>query len=85
VLGDNPERRKQLPNVHRVFSLCGRWMLGTYQDCHPIIWQSYLDEFVFVNRRRLRMLGCSSSVARARFHGPPTYATLRTTPYPSAA
>ena len=80
VLGDNPKNAvKQLPNVHRVFSLLRRWMLGTYQGaCHPIHLQSYLDEFVFrFNRRRSanRWLLFQRLLERA-FTRPPTYATL---------
>jgi len=80
VLGDNPKNAvKKLPNVHRVFSLLRRWMLGTYQGaCHPIHLQSYLDEFVFrFNRRRSanRWLLFQRLFERA-FTRPPTYATL---------
>ncbi len=55
VVGEDPKNAiKQMPNVHRVFSLLRRWMLGTYQGAvHSIHLQSYLDEFVFrFNRRR---------------------------------
>jgi hypothetical protein len=80
VLGDNPKNTvKQMPNVHRVFSLLRRWILGTYQGaCHPIHLQSYLDEFVFrFNRRhsKNRWLLFQRLLERA-FTRPPTYATL---------
>jgi len=76
-----------MPNVHRVFSLLRRWMLGTYQGaCHPIHLQSYLDEFVFrFNRRRSanRWLLFQRLLERA-FTRPPTYASLADDPhYPS--
>lgn len=50
---------KLLPAVHRVASLCKRWLLGTHQgsvdDAHLA---SYLNEFVFrFNRRRSRSRG----------------------------
>lgn len=50
---------KLLPGVHRVASLCKRWLLGTHQgsvqDAHL---QNYLDEFVFrFNRRKSRARG----------------------------
>jgi transposase-like protein len=80
VLGTNPKNAiKHLPNVHRVFSLLRRWLLGTYQGAaHPIHLQSYLDEFVFrFNRRRSanRWLIFQRLLERA-FSRPPTYATL---------
>ena len=80
VLGKNPKNAiKHLPNVHRVFSLLRRWLLGTYQGAaHPIHLQSYLDEFVFrFNRRRSanRWLVFQRLIQRA-FSRPPTYAAL---------
>ncbi len=80
VLGTNPKNAiKQMPKVHRVFSLLRRWLLGTYQGAvHPIHLQSYLDEFVFrFNRRRStnRWLLFQRLLERA-FTRPPTYATL---------
>ena len=80
VLGKSPKNAiKQMPHVHRVFSLLRRWFLGTYQGAvHPIHLQSYLDEFVFrFNRRRSsnRWLLFQRLVERA-FSRPPTYATL---------
>ena len=66
-------------NLHRVFSLLRRWLLGTYRGAaHPIHLQSYLDEFVFrFNRRRSanRWLLFQRLLERT-FIRPPTYATL---------
>jgi transposase-like protein len=79
VLGNPKKAIKHLPNVHRVFSLLRRWLLGTYQGAaHPIHLQSYLDEFVFrFNRCRAanRWLIFQRLIERV-FSRPPTYATL---------
>lgn len=80
VLGTDPKQAiKHLPNVHRVFSLLRRWMLGTYQGAvSSIHLQSYLDEFVFrFNRRRSgnRWLLFQRLLERV-FTRAPTYATL---------
>ena len=79
VGADSKNAIKQMPHVHRVFSLLKRWLLGTYQGAaHPIHLQSYLDEFVFrFNRRRSdnRWLLFQRLIERA-FLRPPTYATL---------
>jgi transposase-like protein len=55
--GDDPG--ELLPAVHRVASLCKRWLLGTHQgsvdEAHL---PAYLNEFVFrFNRRRSRSRG----------------------------
>jgi transposase-like protein len=54
-----PEAHVLLPGVHRVFSLCERWLLGTHQGgVWPGHLQEYLDEFVFrFNRRNSRHRG----------------------------
>jgi hypothetical protein len=42
-----------LPAVHRVSSLCKRWLLGTHQgSVEPAHLQAYLNEFVFRFNRR---------------------------------
>ena len=42
-----------LPAVHRVASLCKRWLLGTHQGrVEPAHLQAYLDEFTFRFNRR---------------------------------
>jgi transposase-like protein len=48
-----------LPAVHRVASLCKRWLLGTHQGrVEPAHLQAYLNEFTFrFNRRRARSRG----------------------------
>jgi len=48
-----------LPAVHRVSSLCKRWLLGTHQGtAEPAHLQAYLDEFAFrFNRRHSRSRG----------------------------
>ena len=48
-----------LPAVHRVSSLCKRWLLGTHQGkVEPAHLQAYLDEFAFrFNRRHSRSRG----------------------------
>ncbi len=48
-----------LPAVHRVASLCKRWLLGTHQGrVDPAHLQAYLNEFAFrFNRRHLRSRG----------------------------
>jgi transposase-like protein len=48
-----------LPAVHRVASLCKRWLLGTHQgSADPAHLQAYLNEFVFrFNRRHSRSRG----------------------------
>ncbi len=45
--------KKALPGVHRVASLCKRWLLGTHQgSVEPEHLQGYLNEFVFRFSRR---------------------------------
>jgi transposase-like protein len=48
-----------LPAVHRVSSLCKRWLLGTHQGrVEPAHLQAYLNEFAFrFNRRHSRSRG----------------------------
>jgi transposase-like protein len=48
-----------LPAVHRVSSLCKRWLLGTHQGrVEPAHLQAYLNEFTFrFNRRHSRSRG----------------------------
>jgi ISXO2 transposase-like protein len=45
--------KKELPGVHRVASLCKRWLLGRHQgSVDPEHLQGYLNEFVFRFSRR---------------------------------
>ena len=55
--GDDPG--DLLPAVHRVSSLCKRWLLGTHQGrVAPVHLPAYLNEFVFrFNRRHSRSRG----------------------------
>jgi transposase-like protein len=59
VAGSGKQANELLPAVHRVASLCKRWLLGTHQgridEDHM---QSYLEEFCFrFNRRNSRARG----------------------------
>jgi len=53
------EAHELLPDIHRVFSLCDRWLLGTHQGgVKKEHLQSYLDEYVFrFNRRNAKSRG----------------------------
>lgn len=59
VAGSGYQAHQLLPAVHRVASLCKRWLLGTHQgSVQPDHLQSYLDEFCFrFNRRHARARG----------------------------
>ena len=59
-----------LPAVHRVASLCKRWLLGTHQgSVDPAHLQAYLNEFAFrFNRRHSRSRGL---VSTACWNSPP--------------
>lgn len=54
-----PAAHELLPGVHRVFSLCDRWLLGTHQGgVSKEHLQAYLDEFAFRwNRRKAHHRG----------------------------
>ena len=56
VAGSGSQAHELLPAVHRVASLCKRWLLGTHQGgMQPEHMQAYLDEFCFrFNRRHAR-------------------------------
>jgi transposase-like protein len=75
-----------LPAVHRVASLCKRWLLGTHQgsvdEAHL---QAYLNEFVFrFNRRRSRSRGLLfyRVLELAAGHSPVRYQDLLATSRP---
>ncbi len=55
--GEDPQ--ELLPAIHRVASLCKRWLLGTHQgSVDPAHLPAYLNEFVFrFNRRHSRSRG----------------------------
>jgi len=59
VSGSGHDAHELLPAVHRVASLCKRWLLGTHQGgVLPAHTQSYLEEFCFrFNRRHSRARG----------------------------
>jgi len=59
VSGSGHDAHELLPAVHRVASLCKRWLLGTHQGgVLPEHTQSYLEEFCFrFNRRHSRACG----------------------------
>ncbi len=59
VSGSGHDAHELLPAVHRVASLCKRWLLGTHQGgVLPEHTQSYLEEFCFrFNRRHSRARG----------------------------
>src|SRR5664280_622412 len=53
VAGSGSQAHELLPAVHRVASLCKRWLLGTHQGgMQPEHMQAYLDEFCFRFNRR---------------------------------
>lgn len=59
VAPSGQDAHELLPAVHRVMSLCKRWLLGTHQGgVQPEHLQAYLDEFCFrFNRRHARARG----------------------------
>lgn len=59
VAGSGSQAHELLPAVHRVVSLCKRWLMGTHQGrVEPEHAQSYLEEFCFrFNRRHARARG----------------------------
>ena len=75
-----------LPAVHRVSSLCKRWLLGTHQGkVDPAHLQAYLNEFVFrFNRRNSRSLGMVfyRVLDLAAGHEPVRYDDIRITKKP---
>jgi transposase-like protein len=99
ALGYDHERRNQkaaarrgedpgelLPAVHRVSSLCKRWLLGTHQgSVEPAHLQAYLNEFAFrFNRRNSRSRGLVfyRVLELATGHGPVRYDDIRATRKP---
>ncbi len=75
-----------LPAVHRVASLCKRWLLGTHQGrVEPAHLQAYLNEFAFrFNRRHSRSRGMVfyRVLELAAGHGPVRYDDIRATRKP---
>ena len=75
-----------LPAVHRVASLCKRWLLGTHQGrVEPAHLQAYLNEFAFrFNRRRSRSRGMVfyRVLELAAGHDPVRYDDIRATRKP---
>ena len=75
-----------LPAVHRVSSLCKRWLLGTHQGrVEPAHLQAYLNEFAFrFNRRHSRSRGMVfyRVLELAAGHDPVRYDDIRATRKP---
>jgi transposase-like protein len=75
-----------LPAVHRVSSLCKRWLLGTHQgSVEPAHLQAYLNEFAFrFNRRNSRSRGLVffRVLELATGHDPVRYDDIRATRKP---
>jgi transposase-like protein len=75
-----------LPAVHRVASLCKRWLLGTHQGrVEPAHLQAYLNEFAFrFNRRHSRSRGMVfyRVLELAAGHDPVRYDDIRATRKP---
>ena len=75
-----------LPAVHRVASLCKRWLLGTHQGrVGPAHLQAYLNEFAFrFNRRHSRSRGMVlyRVLELATRHNPVHYDDIRATRKP---
>ncbi len=88
VAGSGHDAHELLPAVHRVASLCKRWLLGTHQgrvDAEHI--QSYLEEFCFrFNRRHscARGLLFYRLLQYAAGAAPLTYKQLVASPSPKA-
>lgn len=75
-----PPAHEMLPGVHRVFSLCDRWLLGTHQGgVKTGHLPEYLDEWAFRwNRRNSRHRGLlfMRLLERAANAAPATYRSL---------
>ena len=75
-----------LPAVHRISSLCKRWLLGTHQGrVEPAHLQAYLNEFAFrFNRRHSRSRGMVfyRVLELAAGHDPVRYDDIRATRKP---
>jgi len=88
VSGSGHDAHELLPAVHRVASLCKRWLLGTHQGgVLPEHTQSYLEEFCFrFNGRHSRARGLLFyRLLQYAAGGPPlTYRQLVANPRPKA-
>jgi len=88
VAGSGFQAHELLPAVHRVASLCKRWLLGTHQGgMQPEHMQAYLDEFCFrFNRRHARARGMLFYRLMQYAAGAPpvTYRQLVANPQPKA-
>lgn len=88
VSGSGHQAHELLPAVHRVASLCKRWLLGTHQGgVNPDHLQSYLDEFCFrFNRRHSRARGLLfyRLLQHAAGAAPLTYRQLVANPQPKS-
>jgi transposase-like protein len=88
VSGSGRQANELLPAVHRVASLCKRWLLGTHQGAVlPEHTQSYLEEFCFrFNRRHSRARGLLfyRLLQNAAGAPPRTYRQLVANPSPKA-
>jgi transposase-like protein len=88
VAGSGSQAHDLLPAVHRVASLCKRWLLGTHQGrVEPEHLQSHLEEFCFrFNRRHSRARGMLfyRLLQNAAHAEPLTYRQLVASPRPKA-
>lgn len=88
VSGSGLQANELLPAVHRVASLCKRWLLGTHQGAVlPEHTQTYLEEFCFrFNRRHSRARGLLfyRLLQYAAGASPLTYRQLVANPAPKA-
>ena len=88
VAGSGRQANELLPAVHRVASLCKRWLLGTHQGgVEPDHLQSSLEEFCFrFNRRHSRARGLLfyRLMQHAADAPPLTYRQLVSDPRPKA-
>jgi transposase-like protein len=88
VAGSGSQAHELLPAVHRVVSLCKRWLMGTHQGrVEPGHVQSYLEEFCFrFNRRHARARGLLfyRLLQNAAHADPLTYRQLVATSLPKA-
>jgi len=84
--GSGSAAHELLPAVHRVASLCKRWLLGTHQGRVAHL-QAYLEEFCFrFNRRHARARGLLfyRLLQNAAHADPLTYRQMVANPQPKA-
>lgn len=88
IAGSGSQAHELLPAVHRVASLCKRWLMGTHQGrVEPEHLQAYLEEFCFrFNRRHARARGLLfyRLLQNAVHADPLTYRQMVANPQPKA-